>query len=546
MKSINIKFSFILLMIVFLTGCTKDFEKINTDPNNPTISQGDPKFVLSAAQNRSMLVSTYYQNIQLLNPDIYAEFYANDLGVNFNSYNQVDAGIRMFWSEIVYYYLNDLNLIITNYSDKPEYTNIVQMARIWKSWLLLRATDAWGDIPYFKACDGSMTPAAYDKQQDIYDDMFKVLADAVSKFDNSKINPTVQDVVFGGNNARWIKFANSLRLRMAMRISSVDPARAKTEAESAIAAGVISNSADMAAIKCDNSSSYAQNPIANVYSQGGFGMSQTMWNILANLGGQPWPASVTATENPSMVDPRGPIMFDSSIGDGQGNYKNRWTGTSPGLASTSGPTTTNNNARIGKFVNGNLSRPLYIFKYSEICFLIAEAKVRFPSWNTGGGTAQSWYEAGIRDNMTEWGIPSAVVDAYLVSPQANINGTSVLYTDNAGNNNTALDKIITQKYLSFFPENGWEAWNDHRRLQKPKFIPFASVNSQWFPGTYDGTDAPQNYIRRMAYPVEEQTLNQTNLDEALSRIGVTASNKYVGYVRKPMWWDPYKEDGSLK
>ncbi|MDR0793154.1 MAG: SusD/RagB family nutrient-binding outer membrane lipoprotein [Chitinophagaceae bacterium] len=539
MKSIYLKCSFVLLIVNCIIGCTKNFVKINTDPNNPSMSQGNPRLVLSTIESRSMLPATDYQNTQLLNPDIYAEYYANDLGPVYNSYNQVDMGINLFWDNYVYYFANNLNLIITGYSDNADYTNIVQMARIWKCWLFLRATDIWGDIPYFNASNGSTTPAAYDKQQDIYNDMFSVLTDAVTKFDDSKINPAAQDMVFGGNNGLWIKFANSLRLRMAMRISSVDPATAQNEAESAIAAGVISSVNDRAAIQCDASYYYAQNPIANVFGEGGFGMSLTMWNILANLGGQPWPASVDATGNPAMVDPRGPLMFDPSTTTG------KWSGSTPGLAVWNNSQTNTDVARIGAFVNSNLARPFYIFKYSEICFLIAEAKVRFPSWNTGGGTAQSWYEAGIQDNMAEWGISSPVVTAYLASAQANINGTSVSYTDNTGNNNTALDKIITQKWLSLFPENSWEAWNDHRRLQKPVFIPFQSVNSQWFPGTYDGTNVPQNYIRRVAYPVEEQTLNQTNLNQALTQQGMQAGT-YIGYVRTPMWWDPYNADGTLK
>lgn len=545
MKNTLIKTGILFFMsLVLLNGCTGDFEEINTDPNNPTPTQVDPKFVLATALNRTILVTTNYQNIQLLNTDIYAQFYANDLGVTYNSYNQVDAGIRSFWIDIVYPYLNSLNTIIINFSDKPEYANIVQIARIWKSWLMLRATDFWGDIPYSQACNGSGKAAIYDKQEDVYNDIFSTLADAVTKFDESKNNPGNHDFVYGGDYAKWKRFANSLRLRMAIRISHVNPTKAKSEAEAAIAAGIISNSTEACKVKCDESSINSQNPIAYVFSQGGFGMSSTMYNILTGLGGQPWPTEVAATVNPATVDPRGPIMFDPSsaaVGAISG-YIGRWTGTNPGLGSANIATNTNNNARIGKFVYGNKSRPFPIFKYSEVCFLIAEAKVRFPSWNTGGGTAESWYKEGIEDNMKEWGIPSTTITTYLENPQANVNGTTVPFTNNSGSYDTPLDKIITQKWIALFPEGGWEAWADHRRTQKPKFIPFESVNAQWFPGTYDGTDVPQNYIRRSAYPVAEQTLNKTNLDIALQSLG----GSYTGYIRKPMWWDPYAENGSLK
>ncbi|GHV14293.1 hypothetical protein FACS1894179_02710 [Bacteroidia bacterium] len=545
MKMLNIKKSILLSgLVLLLAGCTGNFEEFNTDPNNPTPEQTDPKFVLTATFSRTMLASTNYQNIQLLNPDIYAQFYANDLGITYNSYNQVDGGISSFWTDIVYYYLNSLNTVIRNFSDKPEYANMVQMARIWKCWLMLRATDFWGDVPYFKACDGSNEAAPYDNQKDIYYDIFTTLADAASKFDDSKINIGKQDIIFDGTNAKWIKFANSLRLRMAIRISHVDAAKAKTEAESAIAGGVVSNDAETVSILCDNSSSFSQHPIANVFSQGGFSMSKTMYNILSGLGGQPWPSSVTATTHPAIVDPRGPVMFDptsSNSGTTNAAYMGRWTGTNPGLAATNDETSTVNNSRIGKYVYGNVNRRFYVLKYSEICFLLAEAKVRFPAWNTGSGTAEDWYKNGIRSNMAEWGITTGI-DTYLANTDPNINGTTVAYTHTAGNYNTELDKIITQKWIALFPEGGWEAWSDHRRLQKPKFIPFENVNTQWFPGTYNGTDSPQNYIRRAAYPVSEQTLNKANLDNAMQSLG----GVYVGYVRKPMWWDPYKEDGTLK
>lgn len=546
MKLSIIRRLFIGLVALFLVaGCTGDFEEINRDPNNPTPGQTDPRLMLATTLNRTMLVMTNYQNIQLLNTDIYAQFYANDQGATYNSYNQVNSGLSVFWTDFVYYYLNSLNTIIRQYSDKPEYQNIVQMARIWKCWLMLRATDFYGDIPYSKACDGSLLPAPYDAQKDIYYDLFVVLADAATKFDNTKINPVEKDLLFKGSNDKWKKFANSLRLRMAMRISHVDAAKAKAEAEAAIASGIISNDAETAALLCDNSSSQSQHPIANVFSQGGFGMSKTMYNILSGLGGQDWPSAVPATIRPAKVDPRGPYMFDptsAASGTSKAEYMGRWTGTTPGLAATNDETSTVNNARIGKFVYGNVSRSFIILKYSEVCFLLAEAKVRFPAWNTGTGTAQSWYEDGVKSNMLEWKIPADVIGTYLSNTNANVNGTTAAYTHTSGNYNTVLDKIITQKWIALFPECGWEAWADHRRLQMPKFIPFENVNTQWFPGTYDGTDVPQNYIRRAAYPVSEQTLNKENLDKALQPLG----GSYTGYVRKPMWWDPYKEDGTLK
>jgi len=538
MKNIFIKSGFFLLFTSFLLiGCTGKFEEINTSPLSPEPSMVDPKFVLTLTINSSKLNTTEYQNCQLLVGDVYAQFYANDIGVRYNNYDQSIDGISTLWSS-VYTHLNSLNTIIRNYDEHPEHTNVMQMARIWRTWTILRATDIWGDIPYLTSCDGSGEPAVYDAQKDVYDDLFKTLAYAIANFDSNQNNPRTQDLLYDGDNAGWIRFANSLRLRMAMRISHVDPARAKSEAEAAIAGGLISSPAQKAAIKCSSSSGSAGwHPFSYIFDQGGFGLSLTMENILTGFGGQPWPSSVVATEHPDIADPRASVMFDPSPVTG------RWVGTRPGLITVPAENNTNNIARIGKYVHLDRPRGFNILKYSEVCFLLAEAKVRFPSWNTGPGTAEDWYYAGIKDNMAEWSISEDVVNAYLADVTPNVNGTTVPYTNTSGENNTILDKIITQKWLAFFPEGGWEAWADHRRLQIPKFIPFQNVNTQWFTGFYDySLDVPQNYIRRCAYPNSEQRLNLANLDAALAPLG----GEYEGYVRKPMWWDPYDESGNMR
>jgi len=549
MKNIFIKSaSFFLLSIMLLGGCTGAFEEINTSPSEYAPNKVDPKFVLGYALTRGKMSVNDHQNTQLLKIDSYAQYFANDLGAPYNSYNQSalqNAGIGTLWSPYTYPCLNSLNTIIRQYGDVEDQVNVIQIARIFKSFIMLRATDVWGDIPYFQACDGSGEAPPYDKQQDIYDDIFKTLADAVTKFDPAQNNPLALDVIYDGNYENWKRFANSLRLRMAMRISFVDPARAKTEAESAIAAGLISNTTQRASVKTDANSTGNQSPFYYNFSGGGYGMSLTFENILSGLGGQPWSSDDFVTEHPDIVDPRGPIMFNPCATSVAGDpaYVGRWVGSRPGLISGSGNQTTASVARMGRYVWSDPIRRFNILKYSEVCFLLAEAKVRFPSWNTGAGTAESWYVAGIRDNMAEWGIAASVVDAYLASNSPNVNGTTVPFSNVSGAYNTELDKIITQKWLAMFPDCGWEAWADHRRLQMPKFIPYQGVDAMWFPGPYDPEqDVPQNYIRRLGYPETEQSVNKINLANALAPLG----GSLQGYVRKPMWWDPYAEDGRLK
>ena len=97
-------------------------------------------------------------------------------------------------------------------------------------------------------------------------------------------------------------------------------------------------------------------------------------------------------------------------------------------------------------------------------------------WNAGG-TAKDWYEAGITASMTHHGVDAATTAAYIASSAENTYGTTVAFDNNSGksfNGSTvddAMSKIITQKYLALFPDGGWEAWADHRRLHLPVLIP---------------------------------------------------------------------------
>src|SRR4030095_2500584 len=124
-------------------------------------------------------------------------------------------------------------------------TNEMQIARIWRCWVYSRTTDIWGDLPYFKAADGTGENAPYDKQELIYKDMLKELKEAAEGLspNNPKQQPG-QDYVYDDDIAKWKKFANSLRLRLAIRVTQADAALAKQNAEEAIAGGIMTSADD--------------------------------------------------------------------------------------------------------------------------------------------------------------------------------------------------------------------------------------------------------------------------------------------------------------
>jgi hypothetical protein len=163
--------------------------------------------------------------------------------------------------------------------------------------------------------------------------------------------------------------------------------------------------------------------------------------------------------------------------------------------------------------------------------LLAEAAQR--NYNVGGGTAQSWYEKGIAASMKWHGVDPAIISKYIASSAENTYGTSVAFTNNSGKSwlgkpvDESMSKIITQKYIALFPDGGWEAWADHRRLHLPVLIPF----SKGLDSRYSSLDGgPDNFTKRVTYPAIEQLNNLKYYNQAVARQGADTETT-------PVWWD---------
>ena len=508
--------------------------------------------MLSPVFIRSTLNVDMYQRIHNLYVDTYAQYFANDkytsnICVPNNDWSQSYWDAHWTW-------VAGLNEIISNYKDNTKYTNLVQIARIWRVWIFDRATDLFGDIPYSKACDDSGKAAMYDTQKDIYYDMLKELTEASTTLDENGEKVGSGDLIFKGDVAKWKSFANSLRLRLAMRMTEADPDKAKAEAEAAVkaAGGLISsNDQDVKIARKDN---YYQvdygfyNGVSHLYNGGRMTMSYSMQKLLTNLGGVVFPKKSTYKEVPDYCDPRGPIYFNvtNEYNNAAEAYRGRWKGVPAGYTKAVALEPNNavrNNSRIGVFFVGNtketdvpfevnFDRDQTLMNYPEICFLRAEGALR--GWNMGdGGTkvsAEVFYNAGIRASMKEVEISDDVINQYMASTMPNLYGTSVPFNDNiTGIHNSQLAKIITQKYLADFPDNSWEAWADYRRLGLPTLDPFAMPESGYV--VEKGAMDWKGSLRRIIYPAKEQIVNAENYKTAVSRL----SNGDKTTSR--MWWD---------
>lgn len=535
-------------MSMVLMGCTGDFDDMNTDPNNPTPGSVDPKFQLIFIQARGIPYANQWQQIDQLMISTLCEYSAND-GLSASDYNIDSRYVDDIWN-LSYTVLTNANSLIRANESNPIHNNAVQMARIWKAYVMLRLTNCIGDIPYSEAANNIDQPK-YDTQKDIYYTIFGELADAANKLDAATANNIgTFDLIYGGDAAKWKKFANSIRLRMAVRISNVDAGKAKTEAEAAIAAGVFESGAD-AAFMTQGEDKFSQNPIYYHKGSSVLHMSTAYKRLVQGIGGIAWPTAAdrdknkNITENilaakntPAVVDPRAPIHFEPAgviEKPATAGMLGNWDATDPGhVASGVGAAMDNGQfvsdfSKIGPWYYETIDRKYPLFKYSELCFLKAIAIER----GLISGNAKVAYEAGVTSNMSEFGIPAETITSYLASTAPNYYGTTAKYDNVTGTNNTVMDKILTQKYIAQFQECSFETWADHRQFHKPTLMPFASVSSSVFnmnPAD-QANNTPNAYAKRIYYPSSEYTVNETNVKEAEKRMGGNNS------IQNNVWWD---------
>lgn len=525
------KHIYIAILVLFFAGCS-DFDEMNVNPNKPGIDTGDPAQLFSKMTKESTLTAYLHQRIHNLGVDAFSQYYS---APNFSTERGTmpDVWAQDYW-KAYYGWLNSANTIIRVTKDDPVKVNIYNITRIWKAWMTQRTTDLFGNMPYFNAADGTGVNPKYDTQEEIYLDMLKELKEASEGLSANHISMGTQDFIYGGDVDLWKRFANSLRLRIAMRISKVKPAIAKQHAEEAAASGLLLSNSEMP--KMQNWSA----PWGNGYSTkyyvdwgpgNGVAMSTSMYNLLVGIGGQAFPSSsyfgdgITYSDVPTNVDPRGPHFFGVSDNNGSfltdPTYAGRWTAINVGLTEDAKGMPANfpqNNARVGKEMQ-DIARPFILMPTSEVFFLRAEGALK--GWNMGL-SAKECYEEGVRLSMKQWNVDATTVADYLSSNEKNINGTSANFDFDSGTNDSKLDKVMTQKYIGGFPDNGWEAWADYRRLQLPVLKAPTVVD--------EGTGLVQgDFVQRIKYPQLEQNVNKAFYDAAVQQQG-------VDLVSTKLWW----------
>jgi hypothetical protein len=527
MKTIFKSYRFLfagMLGLLVMSACTKEFNNFNTNPSKVTKNQasGDYQYIGSffpdMEQNIFSTIDYNYQVQQNLNADVFSGYMMSpDDGFgpnNTNYFMRSDWNAQAF-DEANQHIMN--NWLQVKNTARPQDQHFVAMALIFKVEGMHRVTDLYGPIPYSKFGSNAFF-VPYDAQSAIYTRFFAELDTAVTTLTAYvKANPGATpfkpfDLVYGGSYPQWLKFANTLRLRLAMRLSYVDPATAQAQAEKAVADpnGLLTATTDDAFINMVNGVSY-QNPLWNITNAyGDISMSAAMKSIIEGYS-DPREAAyfLTSTSNPGLYE---------GIRQGQNITTSIYAGFS--------------------LLNVTATTPLRIFAASESFFLRAEGALR--GWNMGAGSAQTFYQQGITLAFQEQNVTMPAT--YL----SNTTATAAPYVDPAnGANNIAagspylnnitiawnagdtfehnLQRIITQKWLAIYPD-GEEAWCDFRRTGYPKLFPVVVNNS-------GSTISTADYVKRIPFAADEDQNNPKGVATGITELGGPDN----GGTR--LWWD---------
>jgi hypothetical protein len=464
LKYITILVSGVLLLSV--SSCKKDLEKINQNPNASQNAQ--PDYLLTAATKAT--ADTYWGTSNNMDASLlFVQHWAKIQYTDPDRYIYTNTAFQELWSVGYTKSVINFNQII-KLADAGASPNYKGVALVLRSWAFTLLTDAYGDIPYKQAVsiDEYLTPA-YDKQKDVY---FALLDDL--KAAQAILNPSGEaiagDIIYKNNILLWKKFANSLRLRIALRIADREPEKAKQVIAEIQTEGSGYISANTETAQVIYFASPNQNPISNLFdTRDDYRISKTIVDRLATLGDPRLPVYASKTKDPTPTTyvglPNGLLVGDAS---------------NLGFTKTSKP---------GTYFLAPTA-PAVIISYAEVLFDRAEAAARgFTSEN-----AADLYKQAIAASLTQYGIADAAVTNYLALPAVQYDASN--YRKSIGD----------QKWIALFGQ-GLEAFAEWRRLDYPQLQPAAV-------GALDG-----KFPMRFLYPGTEQSLNGTSYTAAVASQG---------------------------
>ncbi len=399
----------------------------------------------------------------------------------------------------------------------------IAMCRIMLSYMFDIMASTYGDIPYwsygaqdnpdFQALQltkGILTPK-YATQRDIFVDILKELSEAQDQLEALSGKKVSGDPIYDGDLDMWRKFANSLRLRIAMKLMGTsEDVLAKAAFNDAIADGVFTSNGDNANLKFENNSTNGA-PFYQAYYVSRREDFSVAYPFMTLLKGEDLTTS-TPKVNPfkGKIDPRLPIFAAPSkkaIADTVRAFPSltpemdKYIGMPYGVQDEEAKAFEWSSYPGKEILKADFAIPM--MDYSEVLFLLSE----FNGWS------EQEYQDGVKASMEKWGVTQADIDAYMLGLPA-----------------ATKETVLTQKYIALYMQSH-QAWTEYRRTGYPKFLVFPgeSYTESIIPKpgeaaqTYDYTFTPAvdgmiDLPARISYSGEENNLNKDNYQEAVGRL----------------------------
>lgn len=500
-------------------SCTRHFEEYNTDPFGATDAEleRDGYSIRSALRGLadgiiSLDVNTTQFTECLLGGPMAGYFADANAGFNENSIGRLNPPNN--WTKVlmedfpkrIFPNLRQLNKVTSD-------ETVIAVGQIVKVAGMHRIADTYGPMPYSQIGEDGAIMVPFDSQEDAYKAMINDLNEAIDVLTANATNnfAASADVIFQGDVVKWCRYANSLKLRLALRMSYADPEYAKQAAEEVAAheIGTMAHTDDIAQLTAFGSGG---NPLYVALNYNKVGVHDDGTECLTT-GDSHIAAEIILYMN-GYNDPRRASYFTPSEWEGE-----QYVGLRHGIVIP-------NHATVGhKYSGMNIDKfdtPLVLMYPAEAAFLKAEAAGVF-GWNMGG-TAKDFYEQGIRLSFEQCGVGGA--DAYI----ANSTNKPGMYVDPAGTNSynyrlsdlavawnesagkeEKQERIMIQKWIANFPL-GNESWADIRRTGYPHIMPCVSSANN------SKGAVPDEGPRRMKFPQEEYTSNPQNINDAVANL----------------------------
>jgi hypothetical protein len=497
MKNI-VKFSIISGMMLWSQGCTSEFEKLNTPPTSVTTI--DPGLILSKSQKDAAFVEGYeYPNNQF---GSWIQHWAGGVLISSSRYiQQTDDGV---WADH-YNFIRNLTQIRTQIlkgrESDPKARTKLAIARIVEISIWQRLTDLFGDVPYSETALGAENvnnQPKFDTQESIYKSLISNLDAAIAQLNVTDEGYGNADYYYKGDITKWRKYANSLKLRLGMRIRYADAALAQKTVTEAMGQTLFESNADNAAVPTFNDATNSNvHPVLN--------------HFLAGSPDLKYLADTFVNQLVSTNDPRLPRIAQptvNSVKAGKPEYRGIGVALTDALLRN---VIRDDNSTVSQltFFNRAYSPaiPCLAMSFSDVSFYKAEAALE--GWGSTPDQAEKFYQDGVRAAMAQNPYNITTIPANF-NAQLSFTGLT---------KEQRLERIGTQKWIQLFGRS-YEAFIEWRRMGYPVLT--AGPNA----GSTNGT-----IPRRTVYSSREALLNKVNYDEVVKRM--TNGDAYTSKV----WWD---------